>query len=162
MSQTFDHLCKDSGITLKLRKVSPMLAADIEALFPKPQPPEQEVEYPEPKGKVMEKNLSDPAYEKALEDRSAQVYQAWKRALLLRGVVLEGDDWKKDVAEYRQFIQETTGQPLAETDDRMIYILRVAVNSIEDNQELIEAITRRSQPTPEVVQAARESFQRKN
>jgi hypothetical protein len=109
----------------------------------------------------MERNLSDPGYQIRLEVRNAAIFQAWKRALISRGVVLEGDDWKKDVQEYRDFIQETTGQPLEETDDKMVYVLRIAIGTFEDQDDLIQAITRRSQPTTEAIEEAKNSFQGK-
>lgn len=161
MSNLYDFLCKDSGITIKIRKVSPMLAADIESSIPMPLPPEQEVDYGEPKGIVNERNLSDPEYLIRLQERSGEIFQKWKRALILLGVVLEGDAWKKDVKEYRAFIQETTGHPLEETNDKLVYTLRIAIGTFEDQDDLIHAITRRSQPTAEAIEEAKTSFQRK-
>src|ERR1035437_1696244 len=146
MSNLYDFTCKDSGIRIKIRKVSPMLAADVEASIPMPLPPEQEVDYGEPKGKVKERNLSDPEYLMQMQERSGAIFRSWKRALILRGTVLEGDDWKKEVKEYRAFIQESTGKPLDETDDKLVYVLRIAIGTFEDQDDLIQAITRRSQP----------------
>lgn len=158
MTKLTDFVFTDTGISVKIRKVSPMLVADIEASIPHPQPPEQIVDYGEPKGKVKEKNLSDPVYLAAMNERVTLVYQAWRTALIRRGVVLEGEDWKQEVAEYRQFIQDQTGHPLDEPDDRLVYILRICIGTIEDQDELINAITRRSQPTEAAIEEAKASF----
>lgn len=158
--QLTDFTFRDTGITVKIRKVSPMLLPDIEASIPKPAPPEQEVDYGEPVGKVREKNLSDPAYTAALAERTVKVYQAWRRALIRRGVVLEGDQWQEAVKEYRQFIQAEIGSPLPEQDDHMVYVLSICIGTIEDQDDLINAITRRSQPTPEAIAEAKDSFPR--
>lgn len=103
---------KDSGKTVKIRKVSPYLWADIDATIPMPAAPEQEVDYGEPRGRVMEKNLSDPAYQAALASRAVEVSQAWRKGLIKWGVVLEDDTWKDSVAEYRALILSTTGKAL--------------------------------------------------
>src|SRR5512138_1177729 len=135
-----DFTFKDTGITVKIRKVSFYLYGDIEASFPRPEPPEQEVDYGEPKGRVKEKNLSDPAYQAALTARTIAVNVAWRKALVKRAVVLEGDDWKKEVADYRQNILSITGHELDESDDFLVYILRICVGTPEDQEDLINAI----------------------
>lgn len=159
MTKLTDFTFTDTGISVKIRKVPPMLYADIEASIPYPEAPTQEVDYGEPKGKVLEKNLSDPGYVTAQAERLQIVYQAWRRALLLRGVILDGEDWREDVEEYRQFIKEQTGKPLDEPDDKLIYILRICIGTLEAQEELIDAITRRSQPTQEAIEQAKQSFQ---
>lgn len=153
-----DFTFKDSGISVRIRKISPMLAADVNASMPEPLPPEQEVDYGEPKGKVLERNYSDPRYQELLDAHKQKVFQALQRVMILRSVVVEGEEWHKDAQEYRQFIKAQTGAELDEPEDLVVYVLRVAVGSEEDLIDLIQAITRRSMPTPEVIQAAKESF----
>jgi hypothetical protein len=156
-----DFTFPDTGITVKIRKVSPMILADINAAFPEPKPPENEVDYGEPLGKVMERNYSDPSYKVALQERNAKVFQALQRTMILRGVEVEGDAWKKEVEDYREFMQKETGTPLEETNDLVVYVLRLCVGSQEDLTDLISAITTRSQPTQEAVERAKASFRSK-
>jgi hypothetical protein len=149
---------KDTGKKVKIKKVSPMLAVDVEASIPKPTPPLSEVDYGEPKGKVMEPNYSDPGYNKALERRTERVGIAVLKATILRSVTVEGEEWHKEVEEYRAFIQETTGEPLTEPSDLYIYIMRICVGTQDDMEDLMTAITKRSQPTQEEVERAKSSF----
>lgn len=153
-----DYTFKDTGLTVKIRKISPMLAADVSASMPDPLPPEQEVDYGEPRGKRMEPNYGDPQYAVDLAAHKQKVFAALQRVMIKRAVVVEGDEWKEAVQEYRDFIQAETGAPLAETDDLLVYVMRVCIGSQEDMMELLSAITSRSQPTQEAVEQAKRSF----
>lgn len=155
-----DFTFKDTGISVKLRKISPMLAADVSASMPEPQPPEVEVNYGEPKGIVKEPNLSDPNYAIQLQEHQVKVYRTYRRVMILRSIDRTSlpEDWQQQVTEYRQLIKEQTGKDLDEPEDLVVFILRIAVGSPEDLNELITTITRRSQPTPEGVALAKESF----
>lgn len=156
-----DFTFKDTGITVKIQKVSPMLAMDIDAAIPRPEPPLNEVDYGEGRGKVQEPNLQDPAYLKALDERTSQVGLAVIKATILRGVVVEADGWQAKVSDYRQFIQETTGKPLQEQSDLYVYITRLCVGTDEDLTDLVNAITKRSQPTQEEIERSKASFRSK-
>jgi hypothetical protein len=153
-----DFTFRDTGITVKIKKISPMLAADITEAMPAPQPPLNEVDYGEPKGKVLERNYSDPSYMDALIKHQLKINEVWRRVMILRGVVVEGDDWRKEVEEYRKFIAKQTGAHMTEPEDLVVYVLRICVGSDEDLAEMITAITRRSQPTQESVESAKQSF----
>lgn len=153
-----DFTFRDTGITVKIRKISPMLVTDIQESIPEPQPPLNEVDYGEPRGKVLEPNLQDPGYKLAMQEHQHRIFLTWRRAMILRSVLVEGEDWRQEVKEYREFIQEQTGHPLDEPNDLVVYVLRICVGSEEDLGELIQAITRRSQPTPEEIEKAKDSF----
>jgi hypothetical protein len=155
-----DFTFKDTGITVKIRKISPMLAADVAAAIPEPLPPEQTVDYGEPRGKVSERNYSDPGYLAQMALHNMEIFRALQRVMMLRSVVVEGDEWLKDVKEYRDFIEKHTGKPLDEPEDLVVYVLRICVGSEEDLEDLLNVITKRSQPTPEAVEAAKDSFRR--
>lgn len=148
----------DTGITIKIRKVSPLLAVDVDASIPRPTPPLNKVDYGDGRGEVMEPNLSDPSYLKELEERTAKVGMAVIKATILRSVIVDGEDWKEDVKDYRQFILETTGAPLDEPSDLYVYVTRICTGTQEDLTDLIGAITSRSQPTPEEIAKAKDSF----
>jgi hypothetical protein len=158
--ELIDFTFKDTGITVKIRKISPMLAADVAASMPDPLPPEQTVDYGEPRGKVLERNYSDPGYLAQKAENNIKIFRALQRVMLLRAVIVEGDEWKAEVKEYRDFIEKHTGKPLDEPEDLVVYVLRVCVGSEEDLNDLLTAITKRSQPTPEAVDAAKDSFRR--
>jgi hypothetical protein len=149
---------KDTGITVQIRKVSPMLAADVAAAMPEPLPPEQEVDYGEPVGKVMERNYGDPKYVVTLAEHRHRLYDTLQRAIILRSVVATDGKWKDDVNEYRQFLLSQTGKEIDEKDDLVVYVTRICVGSQEDLNDLMAAITRRSQPTEEAVAAAKADF----
>jgi hypothetical protein len=153
-----DFTFKDTGITVKIRKVSPMLAADVNASMPEPLPPEQEVDYGDPKGKVMERNYSSPSYLADLQAHKVRIFTALQRVMILRAVVVEGEEWREEVREYRQFLQEQTGAPLDEPNDLVVYVLRLCVGSQEDLADLLTAITSRAQPTQEAIEQAKRSF----
>lgn len=157
----YDFTFQDSGKKIQIRKISPMLAADVAASIPEPQPPMNEVDYGAPRGKVMEPNLSDPTYTQALKARQEKVFQALQRVMITRAVVLDGDEWKQEVADYRAFIQQETGSPLVEQNDLLVYVLRVCVGSQEDLADLLTAITTRSQPTQEEIERSKASFRGK-
>lgn len=153
-----DHTFRDTGITVKIRKISPMMAADVANAIPEPKPPLQEVDYGEPKGKVMEPNYSDPAYLAAKTAHQKRIFEVLQRVMIRRAVKVPGDEWQDEVREYREFIKEQTGVELDEPDDLVVYILRICVGSEDDLTELLTAITSRSQPTAEAIEKAKDSF----
>jgi hypothetical protein len=156
-----DFTFKDTGIIVKIRKISPMLAADVAASVPEPVPPMNEVDYGEPKGKVMEPNYSDPSYEQMKSARNQKVFSILQRVMILRSVVVEGEEWKAEVEDYRRFMWEQTGVHLEEKEDLVVYVLRLCVGSQEDLTDLLTAITSRSQPTQEAIEQAKRSFRSK-
>jgi len=153
-----DFTFKDTGITVKIKKISPMLAADVSAAMPEPLPPEQEVDYGEPKGKVMERNYGDPTYAQAMKEYERKASALVQKVIINRAVVVEGEDWKKEVKEYRDFIFSNTGAQLEEKDDLLVYVLRICVGSNDDMNDLVDAIIKRSQPTQEAIEQAKRSF----
>ena len=76
----------------------------------------------------------------------------------MRSVVVEGEEWKDEVKEYRDFIEKQTGKPLDEPDDLVVYVLRICIGSEEDLTEFLNAVTKRSQPTQEVIDQAKDTF----
>ena len=151
-----DFTFRDTGKSVKIRKVSPMLAVDVEATIPKPKPPVNKVDYGN--GPVDEPNYADPGYDQAVKARSNLVGAAVLRATILRGVVVEGEEWRQEVAEYRQFVKDMTGEELTEPSDLVVYVMRICVGTTDDMNELMAAISTRSQPTAEAVERSKASF----
>jgi hypothetical protein len=145
---------QDTGISVKIRKVSPLLINELYKLYPAPKPPLQEVDYGDGK-KVQEVNEAHPDYVQALADHNTQIYEQLKKLLVKRGVVCEVD--KDAVDELRQFWQDEYGNHLEGTDLE-IYVLYICAGSDADINELMDAITRRSQPTQEAKELAKVSF----
>lgn len=151
---------KSTGKTVKIRKVSPFLSLELQKSFPPPEPPLQKVEYDE--GDVREeKNWSHPEYVKALEAYNIELSSKIQRLIIKRGVALEiTDEVKADLAELRAWWLEEFGVELSEKNDHVAYVLYVCACDDEDAKEMIEAITKRSQPTEVAIQQAQGMFQR--
>lgn len=156
-TKLYPHLIKDTGVRVMIRKVSQMLIKEAVKDFVSPQPPTNKVILD---GKeVLEPNETDPAYRAALQEYNLKVVEAGNAVLIKWGVVytLTGED-RAQVAELKQTWAEDHDKPL-EGSDKFIFINYIAVGSQEDYIELRDAITRRTQATPEATHEALGSFQ---
>lgn len=140
---------KDTGITVSIRKVSPLLGMEIRKAFPPPKPPVVHTELGD------EENPADPDYERAMEEYGMLIEDKASRLYIKRGVECEVDT--AAVASLRADMADM-GITL-DPDDKYVYIKYICVGSDQDYQELIEAITRRSQPTEAAVQETIDMFQ---
>lgn len=146
-------ICKDSGIALAVRKVSPNLLLEFQREFdernPVPEAPTQRINYgteDRPEWRE-EKNESHPEYKKALADRRSLLNNESQSLLIDRGVVIEmSDDDKASVKELRDYWKSSKGKQLAGSD-KEVFVRYIALGTSEDMQELVQAITRRTQPT---------------
>lgn len=148
---------QDSGYTVKIRRVSPLLALELQKKFPAPKPPKNQV--PDLDGKmVWEENIADPAYAEALTKYQQDLELRMRRLVIMRGVVHTlSDEEKAQVVELREFWQTTYNEVL-EGSDLEVFISYIAVGSDGDLSDLIDAILKRSQPTEEEVREAQNSF----
>lgn len=143
----------DTGITVHIRKVSPLLIREVSRAFPAPEPPLNRVDYGDGVIK-QEPNPADPDHITALGIYQIEIEQRVRRLMIKLGVEVDID---YDVlAVYRAAMAEA-GAAL-DTDDKVAYVTGVCVGTAEDYQDLVKAITRRSQPTEEAVRDAQESF----
>lgn len=150
-------VCKDTGIILMIRKVSPDLMRELYQLYPAPQPPMQTVDLGEGQTR-QEPNPVHPDYLAAVQAHSVMLQEKMQRLLITRGVMLEmTPEVTAQVAELRTEWHEITGADLDDSD-KMLYISKIAVGTPEDLEELINAITRRSQPTDPAIQESLEQF----
>jgi len=92
---------KDTGKTVLIRKVSPMLVFQLSQDFPPPAPPMVEVTYGEAE-KVMEPNPADPAFAEALRDYHRDFNLKTQRMMIKRGVSLVFDDDMKAEVRYTE------------------------------------------------------------
>jgi hypothetical protein len=144
---------KDTGITVKLRKLSPFMGDQIGRTLRKereaPQAPVNMVQYGDGKP-IAEPNLADPAYQRELANYENWVAaEAGKRMmeLIIRAAIVIEDVDEDEVARVRE-VMEAVGAPIdPEMSDREVYIRFVCVGTQDDLEDLMGAATRRSQPT---------------
>lgn len=148
---------ESTGVTAKLRKVSPYLVFELQRSFPPPDAPMQEVSYGDGETR-LEANPAHPDYLKEYQRYQLDLEGKIRRLMIKRGVVCEFD--KQEVADLREFWISEYEKELPEKDDFVAYITYLAMGTQEDAEELIAAITRRSQPTEAAVQLAQGTFQR--
>lgn len=163
-----EHTFKDSGITIKIRKVGPTtqqrLAQAIMKELPEPQPPIVETELgPEP-------NAADPAYLAAREkwdsDTRNELTQRLMLIAALEAEVTIDDAARQDIARKRRHLKligipyDDNPDLTPEENEKVFYILHVAAGTPEDLREFSEAVLRRSVPTETAVQAQIATFQR--
>jgi hypothetical protein len=159
---------KDSGITIRIRKVGPTtqqhLAQAIMKEIPEPTPPMAETELgPEP-------NAADPAYLVAKADWEQKTrWELTQRLMLIAALEAEVaiDDLARADIERKKRHLKLIGIPhqdnpdlTTEENEKVFYILHVAAATPEDLGEFSAAVNRRSVPTEEAVQAQISTFQR--
>jgi len=155
-----EHTFKDSGITIRVRKVGPMtqqrMAQAIQKEVPEPDVPIADTELgPEP-------NPADPSYIAA--------YDAWERKTngllterMIRYAALEAEvtidaQAKTDItrAKRNMALSGAAWEPIdgltEDENDRVFYILHVACATGDDLKEFSAAVRTRSVPTEEAVQ----------
>lgn len=148
---------KDTGKTVKIKKVSPLLIMQLNKDFPEPEAPLQEVDYGDGDIK-LEPNPAHPDYEKSLNQYRYDFEQKMREMMIDRGVVLDlNADEKAEIQELRDYWQEKYQKELA-GNDKYIYLSYLCIGTDGDMDDLVNAISRRSQPTNGAVEAAKKSF----
>lgn len=163
-----EHTFKDSGITIKVRKVGPTtqqrLAQAIMRDMPDPPIPVVETEA------GPEQNAADPQWIEAVEvrerERRTELTQRLMLIAALEAEVVIDDVAKTDIARKKRHLQligipyEENPELTPEENEKVFYILHVAASTPEDLGEFSQAVLRRSVPTEEAVQAQLATFQR--
>jgi hypothetical protein len=158
-----EHTFKDSGITVRLRKIAPTtqtaLALQIQREIPKPAPPVVDTDL------GLEENAADPAYEKRLKEWERECSmelnrRLFKLACLECEVEVDHEDVARKQAHFRAIGLEWDDDPRlsAEENARVFYIQHIACATTDDMSEFYQAITRRSQPTEEAVERHIQTF----
>ena len=168
----FQHTFKDSGAVILCKKVPTFIASTARAAAQqgRPKPPVRVVEEEGPlqgQEEVMDK---DPAYLDQVRQWNLKANELLMKMQIKRAVVavIEPKDWQDRVAEYRldreEFDAELkklnpnyTPEALPE-DDLTIFVLFVAAATQEDMSEFADAISKRSYPNGDVLEAAKDSF----
>ena len=157
MSKLIPFVFPDSGIEVRIRKVSPLLALEVQRSIKKPQPPLEKVILASGE-ESMEPNPSHPDHQEALRAYNLEVEDKTKRLLLNRGIdIVMTDEMKAEVKELRDYMEEEFDSALSVTD-KEVYVSYIAIASAKDFESLIQAVLGASQPTEEAVEAAKDSF----
>lgn len=148
---------KDTGRSICIKKISPLLIMELNRQFPAPKPPLQKVDYGDER-EHWEPNASNPAYLQELMDYNIEFQRKLQVLMVKRGTVIEwSQELRDEVAELRKFWKENFGQDL-DADDDMVYILNLCIGSESDLEELLGVIARRSQPTAPAIQESLDGF----
>jgi len=146
-----------SECELTIRKVSPMLAMEVNRIFPVPQPPQQEVDYGDGK-KRLEANLAHPDYQAALLKRDENIQKKMQSLIFKRGIAMVlTDEQKQEVADLRKYWKDDMGEEL-DGDDLFVWVSYIAIEDEKDMTGLMNAIMSVSQPTQEAIEKAKDMF----
>lgn len=158
MIKTTPFTFKDSGVSVNIRKVSPLLAQRVSQSFPAPTPPIQEVDYGDGE-KRKEPNLSHPDYIKALQQYNIDYEAKIRKVIIERGVdIVISEEIQAEINEFRQYMLDEMKIDLSAESDKVVYITYIACASQEDLDRMIGEILSSSQPTEEKVNDAIKSF----
>lgn len=147
---------KDSGKTVLIKKVSPLVLMEMQKQFPEPTPPTQEVEINGKK--VIEPNYSHPDYLIAKQEYTFAFENKMRKFLIRRGVTVNmSEEVKQEIAQIKADYFEDTGAELQGSDE-FIYVSFIAIGTDQDMEDLMSELTQRSQPTDLEVAAAKKSF----
>ena len=153
-SKLHPYTTKDGGISLQIRKVSPLVATEIRKRFPPPVPPLAKVDYGEGRFE-MEPNADSPLHKAATEIYQLELEEKVRRAYLKLGCIVIVD---KEAVQQARDVMNEIGIDLSADTDEFVYINYVAIASAEDYNELIQAIISRSIPSEADVKAASDTF----
>lgn len=147
----------DTGETILIRKVSPLLGLELQKAFPPPKPPVQEVDYGDGR-MVKEANAAHPDYLSAMQAYQIDFEDKLRRLYIKRGAVITwSEERRAQVDELRSFWHDEYGIDLP-GDDTMVFVSYLCIGSDKDLENLVTAIMQRSQPTEAAVAEAVETF----
>ena len=163
MRKTFDYTFPETGVTVKVRKVSPFIAVEARAALskdpknPKPEPPKVLIDEPGPLQGTYEENTTDPDYIAALREWENGIQIKITELLIKRTVVeILDEGWQEDVLQYR-LDMESIGKTDLPDDDKYVYIIYLAAAAVGATDLFGKFLTSTVNPT-EGVSAAIDSF----
>ncbi|MCK9599166.1 MAG: hypothetical protein M0R06_09010 [Sphaerochaeta sp.] len=148
-----------SGVELEIRKISPLLLVRMNAEFPPPKPPVQEVATASG-GTIRESNPASPEYLEQMREYEQAQMERTQRLITKRGIVrreLSAEELAR-VQELRAYWREEFDGAELEQDDWLAFVNYVAIETQQDLEGVIGAVTRYSQPTEAGVSEHTESF----
>jgi hypothetical protein len=168
------HTFRDSGITVKLHKLSPMTSQELianvrrELADTKPEPPLFEQDYG--RGKIEEPNVGHPVYQRLLSEWEASVNKLandrlFRLACLVAVEVEMTPEVQAEIARKKRLFRlaarlEWHDDPELEPfeNDQIFYVTHICCASPDDVQEFYQAIALRSQPTEAAIEQHKQSF----
>lgn len=156
-----------TGITVKIRKVSPLLRDDVDAQL--------RLEFPPPEIPLKKKNYGTEDQPDWIEepDPFDAVYREKNRrwgiehanrvgdkllwVAVRRGIELDLDDDQRGQVEQIRLDLEAVGVKL-DPDDKFVYITRVCLDSLDSLRELHDIIFSNSRPSREEVESMKATF----
>jgi hypothetical protein len=145
-----------NGITVVIKPIAPFLLNDARKKIAKPKPPVQKIPTYDGTGFIEESNPAHPDYQAALQNYHEELGLFMGEVMMRLGVEAEVDhDAVKQLRE--QWAKLNIGE--LDSDDAYCYIRYCLIETQEDFQNLIEAVTSRNNPTEKAVADAIETFQ---
>lgn len=156
-TKLYPYTIQDTGVTVQIRKVSQMLLREAVKDLKEPQPPSNEVTTLDGKKEYVT-NEADPTYLQDLQDYKIKLSEVTSRIMIKWGIVYQlTEEDKKLVAQLKETWREDRDEDL-KGSDTYIFLNYIALGTKEDIQEIVKAITRRTQATPEATQEALDRF----
>lgn len=154
---------KDTGITVQLRKVSPLLRDDLDAMLRRTNPPPSPPLNTVPAGfgdapQKQEPNEADPDYAQALLKWQLEHFNRVGEALFALAVkrYVEVEVDHEAVAQLRADCA-AIGIDL-DPDDKLVYVSRICIGTNEDRVDLSNALFKRSSTFREAVDSHKATF----
>jgi hypothetical protein len=169
------HTFKDSGITVRLHKLSPITTQQIlaqcqrELADTKPEPPLFEQDYGTGK-KIMEPHIGHPLYQEKLAAWNTEANKLandrlFKLAALDAIEVTIGESERAAIARKKRMLKiaahitwDDDPDLTPEENDQLFYVSHICCATPTDLQEFYEAIALRSQPTEAAVEQHKAAF----
>lgn len=152
----------DSGITLRVDRVPPILWADIRAdianRLPKPTPPIYKAKIGVDEIETEQANPADPAYRVAIQQHKTLEGQAILEALV--EVTTECDVDEAKVKRLRAWAEKKK-LPMPESDV-VLYVTRVALETPRDIEFFRDTVLGLSQPTEKGIEQSLNNFRAPN
>ena len=169
------HTFKDSGVTVRLHKLSPITSQNILAQCQrdladtKPQPPMFDQDYGTGK-KIQEPHTGHPLYQEKLAAWNAEVNRLandrlFKLAALDAIELTLGDAERAQIGRKKRLLKiaahvEWEDDPALtpEENDQLFYVSHICCATPEDLQDFYAAVALRSQPTEAAVEQHKATF----
>lgn len=134
-----------NGLKVEIVRVAPLLTNQLRKQLKKPIPPKVKIEVGENEF-IFEDDIDNAGYKAALEIWSEEIENRARILYLTKGINIDlTPGQRQEVDQLRAFWLENYGDKL-EGSDEYCYLSYVAIQSESEYQELISAITGRSEP----------------
>jgi hypothetical protein len=157
-----DFTFESSGVVVRFRKVNPLVSIDVRTAAQKSKP-QAPVEQLEVAGVLTEvKNEDDPDYVELMDiwedDLQHKINEAYVKQSKLEFLTKDGErlieyaGWREEVDAYRKMV----GVKIEDSDE-WVFLTRI-ISVEEELRDFYQAISSATLPSPEAIQAAKDSF----